>query len=277
MRLLAVLALCLATVFSAACAGGQGAPAGEGEGERPEEPGSGESFTGDEYGEVVSDPDAHVGARVNIVGRLLESPETRDGETAFQMFADPENSDWNTVVVTDENVPLEADDYARVHGEVVGSVEGENAFGATLTLPQVEASSVTPVDAVEALDPAKATLDEGGTITDPAGFSVTLEKMEFGERTTRVYLKARNDTGYPASFYSFNSRIIQGSRQIEPDDTMSYEFGLEEPQSDISPGVETEGVVVYGPVDPNQPFEVRFEWSSENYEITPGEIVFRSG
>lgn len=239
-------------------------------------PGSGETFDQENFGELAADPDAHRGASVEVVGRLLESPETREGQTAFQMYADPEGRDDTLVIFTEDIVSVEADDYARVSGTVVGTLEGENAFGASLSLPRIEASSVEPVDAVEAIDPAQEVLDQGSTVTDPAGFSVTLEKIEFGEETTRAYLSARNDTGYPASFYAFNSRIIQGPSQAEPDNALSYDFDLDEPQSDLSPGVETEGVIVYGPADPFQPFEVHFEWSSENYEITPTEIVFQS-
>ncbi len=277
---MAVRTLYLAVAFfSVACAGEQGAPAEGGGADGPAGQGPEESFTESDYGEVVSDPDAHRGARVDVVGRVFERPEkTTDGQTAFQMWADPENNDWNTVVVTDEDVSLEVDDHVRVRGEVVGSFEGENAFGASIVAPQIEASSVGHVDAAEALDPAKETIGGGITATDPAGFTVAVEKIELGEETTRVYVSARNDTGYLARFYaSFDSRIVQGSKQIDPDTTSSYEFGLPEPQSELSPGVQTEGVVVYGPISPTEPFELRFKWTSENYAITPSELTFSVG
>lgn len=54
---------------------------------------------------------------------------------------------------------------------------------------------------------------------------------------------------------------------------MDYE--VKEPQDTLSPGVETEGIVTFGPVDPNQSFDVDFEWSSEDFNITPRTIPFQ--
>ena len=60
------------------------------------------------------------------------------------MFVDVENSDWNTIVYTDQtDLDLNTDDYVRVRGEVLGSLEGENAFGGSITAPTVQASKVT--------------------------------------------------------------------------------------------------------------------------------------
>lgn len=50
---------------------------------------------------------------------------------------------------------------------------------------------------------------------------------------------------------------------------------MKEPQDTLSPGVETEGIVTFGPVDPNQSFDVNFEWSSEDFNITPRTIPFQ--
>lgn len=101
---------------------------------------------------------------------------------------------------------------------------------------------------------------------------MTIQKLEFGKKTTRVYVGLYNETGVPASFYAFDSRIVQGSSQIEPTD--SYEYSELEPQSDISPGVRSQGVVTFDAVDPNQPFELQFEWSSEDYNVTANPIAF---
>jgi hypothetical protein len=52
------------------------------------------------------------------------------------MFAGAENSEWNTVVYTDQtNLDLDTDEYVRVQKEVSGTFEGENTFGASLEAP----------------------------------------------------------------------------------------------------------------------------------------------
>ena len=37
----------------------------------------------------------------------------------------------------------------------------------------------------------------------------------------------------------------------------------------------TDGVITFGKVDPSQPLQVRFEWYSDNYNVTPKAIVFQ--
>jgi hypothetical protein len=147
--------------------------------ERPE--GSGETFTMENYAKLVSDPNAHEGAKVDVTGQVFTKPEILEGDTAFQMFVDPENGEWNTAILAEgTNLGLETDDYVHVVGTVTGSMEGENAFGGTITAVAVEASKVEPVSGVEAVDPTQKTIEVGQTLTDQ-GFSVTLKKIEFGE------------------------------------------------------------------------------------------------
>lgn len=242
-----------------------------GDGETSQESGSNEIFTNENYGRLSSDPESYVGARVEVIGSLLSAPEFQDGQMAFQMFADPENMEWNTVVVSEGDVEPEAEDYVRVLGTVEGSFEGENAFGASVVAPRIAASEVEIVSAAEALDPAQKTLQLSDTQEDQ-GFSITLNKLEFAENTTRVYVTAENGTGDPVSFYGFDSKIIQGTKQLDQEEP--FEYDLAEPQSDLSPGVQTEGALVFGPVDPSQPFQIQFEWYSENFNITANPIVF---
>jgi hypothetical protein len=158
----------------------------------------------------------------------------------------------------------------RVKGAVEGTFEGENAFDGTLSAPELRAESVEVVDAT-ALDPARKTV-EVGQATENNGFSVAVEKVEFGEDTTRVCIMARNGTDWPASLFVYDARIVQGSRQIDPTD--AYEYASLEPQSDLEPGVETTGVLTFGPADPSTPLNFRLEWYSENYDITPEPLVF---
>ncbi len=59
------------------------------------------------------------------------------------MFADPENSEWNRIVRTDDApADLGNGDTVRVKGTVKGAFEGENAFGGTVKAVGVDADSV---------------------------------------------------------------------------------------------------------------------------------------
>ncbi len=105
--------------------------------------GSGRTFNNDEYAELATDPDAFRGASVDVVGRVFRNPEVRGDETRLQMFADPQNSEWNTAVHTDAApTGLKSGDYVRIQGVVNGSLEGQNAFGANIRAVEVRAESV---------------------------------------------------------------------------------------------------------------------------------------
>jgi hypothetical protein len=236
--------------------------------------GNAETFTNRNYGELHSNPRAHKGANVDITGQLLERPEESGNELAFQMFVDVEISDWNTVVYTDQtDLDLNMDDYVRVRGEVLGSLQGENAFGGSITAPTVQASKVSTVSAGQAIDPATEVRVINRTVGGQ-GFDVTLQKIEFGKESTRVYVTLANNTNYGASFYTFDAQIVQGSTQVDYLED-SYAYYDEEPQEELRPGVRTEGVLAFGPVDPKQPFQLRLPWTSDNYSVNPRPVVFQ--
>jgi hypothetical protein len=193
---------------------------------------------------------------------------------AFQMFVAVENSDWNTIVCTDQtDLDLNMDDYVRVRGEVLGTLEGENAFGRSITAPTVQASKVSTVSAGQAIDPATEVREINRTVGGQ-GFDVTLQKIEFGKESTSAYVTLANNTNYTASLYTFDAQIVQGSTQVDYLED-SYAYYDEEPQEQLRPGVRTEGVLAFGPVDPEQPFQLRLPWSSDNYSIHTRPVVFQ--
>ena len=83
-----------------------------------------------------------------------------------------------------------------------------------------------------------------------------------------------NNTGRGASLYTFDAKIQQGSTQVDYLED-SYAYYEEEPQSELRPGVETEGVLAFESVNPDEPFELIVPWSSDNYNINARDIVFQ--
>ena len=84
----------------------------------------------------------------------------------------------------------------------------------------------------------------------------------------------KNNTGRGASFYTYDAKIQQGSTQVDYLED-SYAYYDEEPQSDLRPGVQTEGVLAFGRVDPGQPFELVIPWTSNNYNVNAKPVIFQ--
>ena len=74
-------------------------------------------------------------------------------------------------------------------------------------------------------------------------------------------------------FTGGNAKIVQGSKQVDPD-KYSLRFHIPEPQSDLNPSVETEGVVVFGPVDPSALFTIELDWSSRGRKVGAQPLIF---
>jgi len=128
--------LLASTVGGNSGGGSGGGNGGEGDrGSSPNQPaeqaeGSDETFTAENYPALVADPEAHEGASVDITGQIFTAPEIVEGDSAFQMYADPENLEWNTAVLVEgSDTDLEVDDDVHVVGTVAGEMEGENLMG----------------------------------------------------------------------------------------------------------------------------------------------------
>lgn len=81
------------------------------------------------------------------------------------------------------------------------------------------------------------------------GIVVTLYKVEFSDENTRAYLTVENtDPTEEVDFYTFSSKAIQGTTQFEK--TYSFDVDYPEIDSEILPGVQDNGVIIFEPLDP---------------------------
>ena len=222
-----------------------------------------EHFTRDNWDLLDSDPETYTGASVEIVGRVFSSPERDEGSVTFQMWADPDNSNWNTVVgYADPSLRVTDGTYVRVTGTVNGKAEGTNAFGGTVSAPVVIAHSVKIVDATAAASPAIDTL--GRAAFRQAGITITVRKIEIAPDETRVFVAVKNGSAYDFSIYSYSAKIVQGGRQYE----QKYSSAdYPELSSDLVPGAFTTGVIVFPALSPNHAVKLYLEGSSENYDV----------
>ena len=230
---------------------------------------SGQSFTRDNWATLIADPDDFKGSDVDIVGRVLGAPEKDEDGTHFQMYADPKNYEWSTIVAVEDPTLVLADgDYVHVAGTVKGKFEGENAFGATVTAVAVLADTVEVVDATALAGPPLRTVTLGKSI-DQHGVVVAVEKVEFGADETRAYVTVSNNTAEKASFYDFNAKAIQGQTQH---DAEYSEYPAV--QSELLSGIVSSGIVLFPAIDPKQATKLYLEARSENYEVEFTPYVF---
>ena len=92
--------------------------------------------------EFLKNPDKFKGVRMNIVGKIMNIEESKEG-TAIQMYV---NNQYDTVLVFyPRTVKVYDRDIVRVYGEGAGSIEGKNRMGAMMRWPVVAAKYVKKV------------------------------------------------------------------------------------------------------------------------------------
>ena len=234
------------------------------------------SFSLNNWDVLFTDPDEYKGAKVDLVGSVFMPPERDENGIYLQMWADPINQTWNTLVaIRDAEISIKDGDYVHVKGSVFGGFEGENMLGGKVRAVRVEAESATIVDALAIAPPAIRVYEGGHDVQTQYGLQVSLHKVEFAESETRIFLTVANNSKEEASFYSFNVKAVQGNQQFEFDFSDFSGISYPEVQSELLPGVESSGVVVLPAMDPISETRLFMDGNTSNWNLTfkPYEFV----
>lgn len=105
------------------------------------------------------------------------------------------------------------------------------------------------------------------------GVKVTVEKVEFAEEETRVYVKAENNSSDTVNIYAFDAEAIQDGKQIGLSDE-AYAAGYDELEDTISAGSSDTGIILFKKMDPDQSFKLQLGAYSDNYNITMNDFTF---
>lgn len=270
-RLLILMLLLLVGILGACGEDGEKGSSSKGESKAATEPKG--VVEEKDFDKMYTDPKKYKNYEVEFIGKVFVDPERDEDGVYLQVWADGENSEKNLIVAYNEpDFEVSTDDYIRVKGIVGDSFEGENAFGASMEMPAIKASKIEAVDYMTAVAPTIKTIEVNEEINQN-GFIVSVEKIEIAENETRVYAKVDNQTKDNISFYSFSTKLIVGNKQLEEENV--YEADYPELQSDLIPGTQTEGIIVYPKIDENEEM-LKFyaEGSSDNYEITVEPFTF---
>ncbi|WP_411345801.1 hypothetical protein ACE3MZ_07350 [Paenibacillus sp. WLX1005] len=206
-------------------------------------------LTSNEFDQMITNPLDFKGRTVEFYGKVFVNPEKDEQGTYLQVYADPKNNAKNIIVgIADPASTIKSDDYVHVKGVVKDKFEGENMMGGTVTAPVILSDSVKVVDYATAVAPALKTIDVNET-KNQSGYKITVQKIELAESETRAYISIENSTQDTASFYAFNTKLVQGSKQYEQE--TNYAAKYPELQSEILPGVKTEGIISFKTIDLN--------------------------
>lgn len=213
---------------------------------------------------IYTNPDNYIGKYIKLSGQIFGNIEEDDGIIYFQMYSDPENSEGNTIVAVEKSeVRFNSGDYVLTDGMIVGSTSGKNAFGGTVYALSVVAISVEKSDYITVVSPTIKELPLNLYINQ-FGYVVNIDKIEFSEKETRVYVRLQNNGSSTFSFYDFNMKIVQNGAQYE--NQYNYDADYQKLQSEILQGVETSGIVTFPAMDPYSNLQLFCEGRSDNWD-----------
>ena len=246
-KLLIVLTTCLCMVFCFTACGGDGGSTEESADNSP--------ITEDEIAELYTSPDNFKGRTFEFPGKVLDVE--KDGSDLYlQVYQDIENYENNTIVVyKDADVSVKADDFVRVTGTIDGVFSGENALGGEIEAPQMTASKVEKIDAMEAF-PATKTVEVDQTVTK-GSYEATVSKVDFTDKETRIYLTVKNNSSAEFDNYPDQGVIVQDGKQYESEWNEYYP----EPSTELKAGVTSESVIAFKKVE-----EADFTYSFDGYD-----------
>lgn len=225
-----------------------------------------------EASELVAAPDEYKNFGINFVGKVFVA-EGKVGEQALQIYSDIENFDGNIVVYNYSSVTYSEGDFVQVTGTVYDVSEGENAFGAKLTLPVVIADRIEKINPDQAIAPALRTakVEQSKKL---GNLTVTLSRVEYAESETRLYLSFDNKTSDDYEFYSFNSTLIQDRSSLK--EKSVYDRGEDATDSRIPTGTLQDFKLYYGQIKQDVPATFTVEvMNQSSYESAKLNFTFK--
>lgn len=221
---------------------------------------------------MYANPESYIGGAVTMTGQIFGGVEYDENAVYFQMWGDPDNSDFNTVVTCpDPELELENGQYIRIQGVVADVFEGQNMMGGTIIAPAIRADLVEVLSYKDAVHPTVATAVPATGTIEQYGYAVTVETVELAEEETRAYISVTNNGSSAFSLYDFNMLLIQNGTQYESQ--INFNADYPELQDDLRPGIKTEGVVVFPAIEQTS-FQLIMEGRSDNWHEDLQEYVF---
>lgn len=222
-----------------------------------------------EFDELFTNPDQFKGKYVILTGQLLDAPEKNGDTVTLQAWYDTKNYSQNFIVYTNEtDESFSSNDYIIVDGIVDGELKGENYFGEEVTAPLITDAKVTKSTYKDVVAPTVSEILPNAT-AEQKGFTVSVEKVEYSDVETRVYMTVANNTNESISFGAYDIKILLDNKQINIDNASSsmYDGNYPELSYDIAAGASTSGVLVFPIIEQGKDFQIIVpDIFSDNYE-----------
>lgn len=211
-------------------------------------------LTENEVSLIYGSPDNYKKKFVKLSAQVVSVNYDKKSQT-IRAWTDMENF-TNEVVVyfEDKSVTVKENDYISIDGYIKGADKESGK-------PYIIAKELKVISYKDAVAPTTKEIQVNKTVSQH-DVSVTVQKVEFSDVETRVFVKATNGSNNEFSLYSYSSFLTQAGRQFET----TFSKNEVDMSSTILAGGSTEGVIVFPKVEQSN-FTITMKGYSRNYEL----------
>ena len=197
-----------------------------------------EPLTNADWPSVRSDPELIQGRRVDLRARVYAGPEEHPAGDLFLAWVDFDNDQLSIAfVVPAAPAELTRDAFVQAFGVVDGSLTRSNSAGEEIVHPVVRVQRVLVTDR-RGIRPTRTLLRVGQAL-EQRGVRVTLDRIEFADEETRVFMTVENQRAEVVSAFPTSLSIEQ--RQLDHPAIISVGPGVEPPRGRVEPGTTEHG------------------------------------
>lgn len=220
--------------------------------------------------EVYTNAKEYRGYHVQIKGQVFQVIGDNGNTKGIQIWLDPETCEQNLMIYYSSDVEIKQDDYIVCTGYIDSLHKYSNSYGAKLYVPLVISADLQKATYIDVMAPTTATVTPENLKQEKHGYSISIDKVEFSERETRVYATATNNGS--ATLNIFNPIIVQNGKQYES--KSNYEANYDEIPFELVTGVSSSGIIVF-PALSTDDFELSIEVMSDAYEEDLRQFTFK--
>lgn len=198
-------------------------------------------ISGSDLYAAFTDINAYKGYDTAFYGKAF-SIEYDGSDTYIQVWQDYENYNNNVIVIYSGKPDIKEDDYVYVEGRILGEYEGENLLGGKVIAMQLKATTIRKASYIEAVVPTRLSVDINKTVTQK-NYSISVEKVEFADTETRIYVKAANNGKSTFNIHTYSAKVKQGKKQYEQES--NYFADYKSLSGELLQDTEDDGIFVF--------------------------------
>lgn len=210
---------------------------------------------------VYTNADEYLGYYVNVKGKVFQNLGDNGETKGVQIWIDSDNCEQNMMIHYTTNETLKDGDYVICTGYIKEIHEYTNTYGTELSVPLIYSTDLRSASYIEVMAPTVSTITPENLIYEKYGYSITIDKVEYAESETRLYLTASNIGNATLHIDVDSSVIVQDGKQFHSE--TNFEENYEEVPYNLNKGTTASGVVVFPAIGDGK-FDYIIELHSDN-------------